>query len=163
MDPIVQEIVNVLEATRLDVARIIREAPPETLNWQPVPEANSLWVIATHMAGSERFWIGEVVGGQAAGRNRDAEFQARCASEEDREALLMRLGEVGRTSWQVLSRFSPAQLLQKRTAWDRDTTALWVILHVVEHNSLHLGHMELTFQMWEQAQGNADCQCKPRE
>jgi uncharacterized damage-inducible protein DinB len=151
MDPTIQEIVNVLEATRLDMAQIVREAPLEALNWQPAAEANSLFVVATHVAGAESFWIGEVVGGRPAQRNRDAEFQAQCETESDREALLTRLSEAGHTSWQVLSQLSLPQLLERRTARDRQMTALWCILHIVEHNSLHLGHMELTAQLWEQA------------
>lgn len=153
MDPCLQEIVNVLEATRMDVARIVREAPLEALNWPPMLEANSLFAIATHVAGAERFWIGEVVGGRPAQRNRDAEFQARCETEADREALLVQLSEAGHTSWQVLSDLSQPQLLERRTARDREYTVLWCILHVVEHNSLHLGHIQLTAQLWEQAQG----------
>jgi len=155
MDRTIQEIVNVLEATRLEVARIVRESPLEALNWQPAPEANSLFAIAAHVAGAERFWIGEVVGRQPAKRDRDAEFQAHCETEADREALLERLAEVGRTSWQALSRLPLPQLLdaERRTARERQVTVLWCVLHILEHNSLHLGHMELTRQMWEQAHG----------
>jgi len=150
MDPYVQEIVNVLETTRMEVGRIVREAPLEALNWQPDPHANSLFAIATHVAGAERFWIGEVVGGRPAQRDRDAEFHARCETESDREALLIRLSEVGYVSWQVLSRLAQPQLLEARTARDRQITALWCVLHVLEHDSLHLGHMQLTAQLWEQ-------------
>jgi uncharacterized damage-inducible protein DinB len=151
MDPYLQEIVNTLETTRMEVGHIVREASLEALNWRPGPEANSLFVIATHVAGAERFWIGEVVGGQPAQRHRDAEFQARCETESDREALLMRLSDVGHTSWQVLSQLSLPQLLETRTARGRQVMVMWCILHILEHNSLHRGHMQLTTQLWEQA------------
>lgn len=151
MDPTVQEIVDVLANTHMEIASIVRKASLEALNWQPAPEANSIAVIATHVAGAERFWIGEVVGGRPAQRDRDAEFQAHCETESDREALLVRLDEVNRVSEQVLSPLSPSQLLESRTARDRRVTVLWCILHILEHNSLHLGHLELTAQSWEQA------------
>src|SRR4051794_35795658 len=61
--------------------------PPEALNWRPLPEApgvdahatNSLAVMAAHLAGSMRHWVGEVAGGRPAHRDRDAEFRAQAS------------------------------------------------------------------------------------
>ena len=40
--------------------------PDAALDWSPAAEVNSVAVLITHVAGSERFWFGEKVGGIAA-------------------------------------------------------------------------------------------------
>jgi len=35
-----------------------------------------------------------------------------------------------------------------RQAKDRMVSVRWGILHVIDHTSLHLGHMQMTYQLW---------------
>jgi hypothetical protein len=35
-----------------------------------------------------------------------------------------------------------------REARDRVIPVRWCILHVIDHTALHLGHMQLTYQLW---------------
>ena len=63
----------------------IEGLPPAALDWVPGPDTNSLAVLAVHVTGATRYWIGDV-----AGRDRDAEFQVR---DLDATALKARLTE----------------------------------------------------------------------
>ena len=54
---------------RRQVGALIADLPPEALNRRPTASVeghavNSLAVLAAHIAGAERFWIAEVVGGR---------------------------------------------------------------------------------------------------
>jgi hypothetical protein len=42
-----------------------------------------------------------------------------------------------------------------RQARGREVPVRWCILHVVDHTALHLGHMQLTYQLWMRGQSGA--------
>src|SRR4030042_1833836 len=46
-----------------EVLKALDALPPEALDWSPGPEMNSLTVLVMHIAGSERYWVGDVVKG----------------------------------------------------------------------------------------------------
>src|SRR5438045_9356835 len=52
----------------------VRGLDQGTLNWRPLPKANSIAVLVTHSLGSEREMI-RAVGLGASDRDRDSEFQ----------------------------------------------------------------------------------------
>jgi hypothetical protein len=44
----------------------------------------------------------------------------------------------------------------RRSPRDGQTfTVAWALLHALEHSGVHLGHIELTRQLWQDAQGTA--------
>lgn len=142
-----------------DLRRLVRELihdlPTEALNWRPIKgvenhATNSLAVLATHIAGAEHFWITEVVGGAPPSRDRDAEFLARAVDSADIESLLESTGE---QSVEVLAQLSPEDLEGTRQARGRTVPVRWCILHVIDHHALHLGQMQLTYQLWAGGKG----------
>jgi len=130
---------------------LIDGLPAEALNWTPLPReghgdaTNSLAVLAAHVAGAEHFWMAEVVGGQPATRDRDAEFATRAANSQE---LTERIDEVAAETAEVLSSLGPADLDSERQAPDRKVPVRWCLMHVAAHTALHLGHMQLTYQLW---------------
>jgi hypothetical protein len=54
---------------------------------------------------------------------------------------------------QTLAQLTLEDLEARRHAaiQDRECTAMWALLHALEHTALHLGHIQLTRQMWERA------------
>jgi len=58
----------------------------DSLNWSPLDDANSLYVLATHTMGNVRHNILNVLCGLPITRNRDAEFVATGASAAEIEA-----------------------------------------------------------------------------
>ena len=140
-----------IEDLRGQVRDLIADLPAEALNWRPIEDEaiNSLAVLATHIAGAEHFWIGEVVGGRPPTRDRDAEFitQANDASE-----LVRLLEDTGAETREVLSALPAADLDGTREARGRTIPVRWCILHVIDHTALHLGHAQLTYQLWTKGQ-----------
>jgi uncharacterized damage-inducible protein DinB len=139
-----------IEDLRGQVQSLIAGLPAEALNWRPIEgeeehATNSMAVLTAHMAGAEQFWIGEVVGGRPPTRNRDAEFVAQAADASELVRLLEEVGAVTRT---VFSALTEKDLEGAREARGRTVPVRWCILHVVDHTSLHLGHMQLTYQLW---------------
>jgi uncharacterized damage-inducible protein DinB len=139
-----------IEDLRGQVTDLIAHLPAEALNWRPLPAGqatttNSLAVLAAHIAGAEHFWIGEVVGRMPATRDREAEFATQA---QDAAELVRRLQATGAETRQVLARLEPSDLDGKRKARGRTIPVRWCILHIVDHTALHLGHMQLTYQLW---------------
>jgi uncharacterized damage-inducible protein DinB len=139
-----------LEDLRGQVSALVADLPAEALNWRPIEgsqehAANSLAVLAAHTAGAEHFWIAEVIGGRPATRDRQAEFVTRASSSAEvvrlLEATALETGAILRT-------LADADLKDTRPAEGRQVPVRWCLLHVIDHTSLHLGHMQLTFQLW---------------
>jgi len=146
-----------LEDLRGQVRDLIADLPAEALNWRPIAGAgdhatNSLAALATHVAGAEHFWIGEVVGRRPPTRDRDAEFATQV---HDAAQLVDLLAGVGLETREVLTALTAADLDDVRPARGRSVPVRWGILHIVDHTALHLGHMQLTVQLWRGGQGVA--------
>jgi uncharacterized damage-inducible protein DinB len=132
------------------VADLVAGLPAEALNWRPIEGkdehvTNSLAVMAAHVAGAEHFWIAEVIGRRPATRDRNAEFVVVAATPAE---LLQLLEKVSKETKEVLSTLSESDMSDMRQARDRTVAVRWSILHVIDHTSLHLGHMQITYQLW---------------
>jgi len=124
--------------------------PPSALDWVPGPDMNSLAALAVHVAGAQRYWIGDVVGRDPSGRDRAAEFQVRGL---DATALKAHLAESLAHSRGVLEGLALSDLDAVRVS-PRDGRKFpvpWCLAHALEHTALHLGHMHITRQLWEQS------------
>ena len=154
-----------IEDLRGQVCSLIADLPAEALNWRPIPPSNppreqgggedqptnSLAVMAAHVAGAEHFWIAEVIGGQPTTRDRDAEFSVQVA---DASELIRRLDAVGAETREVFSALAAADLDGTREARGKTVAVRWGILHVIDHTALHLGHMQITYQLWNEGKSN---------
>jgi hypothetical protein len=125
---------------------IVGELGDELANERPaLPGANSPYVILRHCLGVIEFWGGQVVGGHAVMRDRDAEFRAAgpvtdliAAAEQAKrqfraDAATADPGALPRGSHAGLS---PGEL--------EVLTQGHALLHVLEEVCQHLGQMELT-------------------
>jgi uncharacterized damage-inducible protein DinB len=123
--------------------------PPEAVDWSPGPKMNSLAVLAAHVAGAERYWIGDVVGGEPSHRVRETEFET---AGVDAAALQARLAQTLRHSHSVLSRLTTGDVGSVRHSprHARDYTVAHALLHALDHDAEHMGHMQMVRQLWEQ-------------
>ncbi|MFQ5858121.1 MAG: DinB family protein [Anaerolineae bacterium] len=150
MNPELEHYLQMIEDLRGQVGELIAGLPAEALNWRPIDgdddhATNSLAVLAAHIASAEHFWITQVVGGRPFTRDRDAEFATQAADAAD---LRRRLDEAGAATREVLSALRGADLDGTREVKGRTVSVRWCILHVIDHIALHLGHMQLTYQLW---------------
>jgi hypothetical protein len=142
---------SILEDLRGQVKKGLEGLDQEGLDWRPIPgkgdlHTNSLGAIATHLAGSETYWMKEIIGKQPIHRDREAEFVAKGAGVLE---LQERLDNAAQATKAVLSSLSPSGLDEERNFRDRKVSVRWGILHVIEHTATHLGHIQLTRQLWE--------------
>lgn len=150
---ILEAYLDRLEGLHADMRQALEGLPQAALDWSPGPDMNSLGVLAAHVAGSERYWVGEVAGGDPAQRDRPAEFQSH---RLEAAALIAHLDATLAHTRLTLERLTLADLDARRSAGDRgEVTVAWALFHNLRHLGLHLGHMELTRQLWAQRNENS--------
>lgn len=146
---ILENYLELLESLHAGIHQAIKGLSTAALDWTPGPDMSSLAVLVAHIAGSERFWIGDIAGNDPSGRVRESEFQT---AGLDEAVLAARLDTVLAHSRTVLERLTLAELETKRSnpRDGREYTGAWAVFHALEHTALHLGQMQLTRQLWEQ-------------
>ncbi|HXB04090.1 MAG TPA: DinB family protein, partial [Candidatus Angelobacter sp.] len=116
-----------------------------TLNWKPLPLANSIAVLIVHTLGSEREMI-RAVRALATERDREAEFRA----EAEAAALLDLLDQVDRELDEHLAALTAADLTELRPRGDRPPRpGLEWLLSNYGHAREHLAQVELTKQLYD--------------
>jgi uncharacterized damage-inducible protein DinB len=136
-----------LEVLHRDLTQAFEGLSVEALNWSPGPEVNSLAVLAAHTAGSERYWIGDVIARDDSHRDRDSEFRMQAGTGEE---ALERLEVVLAYSRNVVKSLTLADLEELRRVNDqREVTVAWALLHALEHTAIHLGHAQIMRQWWD--------------
>jgi len=110
------------------------------------PEINSLAVLATHVAGSEMYWIGDMIIRRATIRSRASEFQTIGIAGD---VLRHRLAQALADSRAAVAQLTLADLATERTRPEQPGTytVAWCLLHALEHTAMHVGHMQLTRQL----------------
>ena len=123
----------------------------EAANWRPLPkDTNSIYAILYHLMGVESHWIRQVIDRETIDRDREAEFRASGHLSE----IVDRWGRVDETNGRILGNLSSSQLGESRAVTLRtgvgSHTVRWCILHMISEYAIHLGHIQLTRQLWEQ-------------
>ena len=154
MLPEVAHYIDRIDDLRRQISELITQVSAEGLNWRPIEgdddhATNSLAVMAAHVAGAEHHWIAEVIGRQPATRQRDLEFKTVAAGASSLVEKLTKNAEVSR---QILSALNEDDLAGSREVDGRTVPVRWAILHVIDHTALHLGHMQITYQLWNGGQ-----------
>jgi len=151
MRSILEAYLERIQALHADMERAIEGLPQAALDWVPGPDVNSLCVLVVHAAGAERYWIGDVVGRDPSGRDRAAEFRARGLNE----AVLKRCLDATLDHSRGVLEGLTAQDLEELRVSPRDGrrfTVAWSLAHALEHTAIHLGHMQIVRQLWDQRQ-----------
>lgn len=135
---------------------LLADLPAAALNWRPLPvrpgehpNTNTLAGLATHLAGSQRYWLGEVFAGRTPPRDREQELGLETT---DSAALLADLAEAAQRVQATLAGLTPDGLLETVTHRDRPVTKRWMTLHMLGHVAGHLAEMALIKQLWEAQQ-----------
>jgi hypothetical protein len=123
---------------------------PEQLNARPpLSGANSAWVLATHTLGNARAWVLGIACGQPIGRDRPAEF---ASAGDDAAQFGADAEQFSREMAQALAQLDPARLdyrlVPAKELWGEnephEISVRDALLQVIEHASLHLGHLQVT-------------------
>jgi uncharacterized damage-inducible protein DinB len=146
MEPFAADALDIIKTCHDGLRNAVKNADPQALNWLPGPEMNSISILVIHVLGSERFWLGQAVGMNLE-RDRDAEFQS---NTDDPSPILRHIDEADAEAASVLTGFSAADANRQLPFQDRKVSGMWAVMHVIEHLREHLGHTELTLQLWAQ-------------
>jgi uncharacterized damage-inducible protein DinB len=147
MVPEIQEFADRLDEIRRQARDAIQDLDERGLNSTPLDQdASSPAVLVHHMAGVERMWLRQIIGGVDVGRHRPEEFSAEARSVADLEKLL---DEAGRTTREVLSDLTTERLRAIRDFRGEQRSVQWCLLAAMDHMSGHVGHLQLTRQMYD--------------
>jgi len=148
MEPYFEDYLLNLGELHNDFFDALKDLPPIALDWSPAQDVNSLTVLVVHTVGSMRYWIGEIIAGDPANRDRDSEFKAHGL---DADMLKQRLNDNLDYVRSVLEGLSMDDLSARRSRGPNqpDTTVAWILGHALKHTATHLGHIQLMRQAWE--------------
>ena len=153
MEPFFAHYLERLHCLHEDLKETVKELPQAALDWVPGPGMNSLCVLIVHATGAERYWIGDVACQDPSDRDRAAEFKAYGLEAANLEARLDRSLEYIKSGLEKLKLdHLPEVHISSRD--NRKYTAGWALAHALEHTALHLGHAQVTRQLWEQNKAN---------
>jgi len=111
----------------------------EQLWWRPNEQSNSVANLVIHLAGSNRYYMEHIIGGQPDARDRDAEFAAR--SSRSKAALLEHWAGSVASTGRTLDAFDSARLMETTERTGKMTTFVQILLHVSHHNGVHMGQI----------------------
>lgn len=148
MQPFYVDYMKNLEELHNEILRNISGLPQEALDWRPFSGGNSLSVLVVHLTGAERMLYSEVVAGVPSGRDRDSEFKVKNLELED---LTARLHDSRTFAAQVLDNLDMDDLATDRLSSIRDqkVSIAWALEHALKHTAIHLGHIQITRQLWD--------------
>ncbi len=145
-----------LSSLHNDYKKAIGGLSVEALDWVPGADMNSLCVMIVHTTAVERYLIGDMAALIPSNRVRASEFQA---TGLDEAALVNRLDDTLAFVVETVSNFTLEDLGSIRqipAGGNKPATALetltvgWALMHALSHTALHLGHAQITRQLWDQ-------------
>lgn len=123
----------------------VRGLDDGTLNWRPLPKANSLAVLVTHVLGSELEMM-RSVRSVPAPRDRESEFHVEVGSDR----LLEMIDAADREMGELIAAVTEADLMELRPRGDRPPRPgiEWMTSNY-GHAREHLAQIELTKQLYD--------------
>ena len=123
----------------------VRALDEGTLNWRPLPKANSIAVLVTHILGSELEMM-RSVRSVPTERDRDSEFRAEAGADR----LLEMIDAADREMQELIAAATEADFKELRPRGDRPPRPgiRWMISNY-GHGREHLAQIELTKQLYD--------------
>ncbi|HEX7247117.1 MAG TPA: DinB family protein [Actinomycetota bacterium] len=152
-DPTIEAAREILGRSLDELRAAVDGCSAERLNHRPAgDDTNSLTVLATHALYSTRSWLSLATGAELPPRDRPAEFQV---IETDPDAFMKSFDELAGECTAILEAagaFDPAR--EGTAPWrsddvaDEPVTAAWALQHALSHLGEHVGHAQLTRQLF---------------
>jgi uncharacterized damage-inducible protein DinB len=145
-DQFFDDYLRLLEGLQRRLHKDVQDLPAEAMDWSPGPEMNSVAVLLAHISGVLHEGI-DIALGEPPGRVRAQEFQTRGVVSAE---VLRRLDAVIDYARGALPRLGLEDLDKERNDDDGPISCGMALLHALEHAYLHLGHLQVTCQIWRQ-------------
>jgi uncharacterized damage-inducible protein DinB len=149
MEPFFADYQERLQTLHRAIDQVLATLPQEALDWKAGAAMNSVAVLVAHVAGSEQFWIGDMTVRGATARVRAKEFET---GNLDKATLQAHLDAALADSAQNIAQLNLGDLerLCAMPYHGQIYTIGWALLHALEHIGIHVGHLEMIKQLWEQ-------------
>lgn len=155
MSPTFAAAASVARELFAEFANLVASLPAEALDWRPLPGANSLAILAAHVATSTPFWFAVAAGvrDDLATYRRGERAAAFATEGVATAALLARLQQAAEDVGRLAALGNDASL-GELVAWQDDDrsgpplTRAEALFRAVSHLREHLGHAELTRELW---------------
>jgi hypothetical protein len=138
-----------LKALHSDMQFLIKGVPAAGLNWQPGTNTNSLWAITLHTLGTTLHLLSTAADIEP--RWQAWQRATELAATGDDPGLLLQairnMDDFLDKVFSVLEEESPGT---ERDWLGKPKPISYLVSHAVEHAGRHVGHMELTRQLWDQ-------------
>jgi hypothetical protein len=138
-----------LKALHSDMQFLIKGVPAAGLNWQPGTNTNSLWAITLHTLGTTLHLLSTAADIEP--RWQAWQRATELAATGDDPGLLLQairnMDDFLDKVFSVLEEESPGA---ERDWLGKPKPISYLVSHAVEHAGRHVGHMELTRQLWDQ-------------
>lgn len=148
MDAQLRPFVQTLQRLHDDIFGIVTPLTEQEVNWAHPQLSNTIGILLRHTAGSERYWIVQVVGGRTVARDRDAEFGREPLAKDAVVADLRAAYEEARGVLESLQAVDLTRTVEFGYRDERRTEAAsWALLHSLAHTAYHLGQIQLYKKM----------------
>lgn len=148
MEPLYSAYLGLLRNVHNGMKKAMEGLPQEAIDWIPGEQMNSLGGIIAHTVGTEMSFHQRAIAGEPFERDGAAEWATRGKSAAELGAMMDQSEAVAE---RVLAGLALASLGEERTLRaDRKVTVAYALLHNLDHGGDHLGHMQITRQLWDQ-------------
>jgi uncharacterized damage-inducible protein DinB len=141
-----EDYLGLLEGLQRRLHKDVRDLPPEAMDWSPGPEMNSVAVLLAHLTGVLHEGM-DLALDDPPSRVRAQEFQTRGVLSAE---MLRRLDAVIDDARGALPGLGLEDLDKERQDDDGPISCGMALLHALEHAYMHLGHLQVTCQLWRQ-------------
>jgi hypothetical protein len=149
MERFYEECLDRFSALHEGIKKAIDVLDGDALDWVPAGETNSINILVVHLTAAEKFWAAEIALGKTSDRRRLDEFEVKGLTKAD---LFTRLDEtledLKSAFWQL--KLFDLDKVRHSAQHNLDVTTAWAILHALEHTAIHVGHIQLTAQLYSE-------------
>ena len=138
-----------LIALHSDMQFLIKGVPTAGLNWQPGANTNSLWALTLHTLGTTLHLLSTAADIEPRWQSWQRATEL-AASGEDAGLLLAAIRNMDDFLDKVFSVLEEETPDTERDWLGKPKPISYLVSHAVEHAGRHVGHMELTRQLWDQ-------------
>lgn len=153
MDAIAAACADMLRINIADLRATVAGLSDDALNWTPAPETNSIAVLAAHAVTATRALVNAALAGEMdrpryLAEERTPAFNTKDATEAGLLALVDGLSATAdQLEGSAVDYAGTITILGDPNAPVR--TRAWNIIHAIEHLREHVGHAQVTRQLWE--------------
>ena len=146
--PEATEIIRLLEDQHTFAGHALQGASLDALNWKPASTpCDSLAGLVHHIVEVQRLWLDTVIAGEPVPPGLAAAHAATAGSAAELQQLL---DESLARSKARLESLPPSQYDEQRERRGRTMTVRWAVYHALEHTAMHVGHMQITRQVYDE-------------